>query len=111
MHLTLAGLVACWGRFEASQGSLGLKEASEVKGSRFLVLGIGGVAGLCLVSPMRGVKVRRAAFVWTFRRDGVRSRAVLIRRDGRDWGPSGVKIVCTDLPRTRRTSDFSGIFG
>ena len=87
-----------------------LRRLPEARGRRFLVLGAGGVIGLCLVSPWRGGEGQEGSLAWTFRRNRVKSRAVLIRQDGCDWGPSGVKIVCTGLPRVKRTLDFSGIF-
>ena len=58
-----------------------------------------------------GVKVRRAVFVWTFRRNCVESGTVLLGQDGRDRGPSGVKRVRRGLLHVGRTLDFSGIFG
>ena len=59
---------------------------------------------------LEGGEGQEGSLAWTFRRNRVKSRAVLIRQDGCDWGPSGVKIVCTGLPRVKRTLDFSGIF-
>ena len=58
-----------------------------------------------------GVKVRRAVFVWTFRRNCVESGTVLLGQDGSDQGPSGVKRVRQGLLHVERTLDFSSIFG
>ena len=105
MHLTLASPVACWGEVRGLAGlAWSWGDFSRYGGRRLFVLGTGEVVwALLCVALKGGVKVMRAAFVWTFRRNRVESGTVLLGQDRYDRGPSGVKKVRQGLLHVERT--------